>query len=235
MELLMGYNGVKRMNNDNKSAYDSSIYDEHIVNVLPYYREYHDQIIDLVQAYEQDTIDWLDTGCGTGTLASRVLEKGLNVRFTLCDPSEKMLNEAQKKLKDKSVSFIKAASHELDLDSEYDVISAVQSHHYYRPDERAKAVSNCYRALRDGGVFITFENIRMSSDASDAIAMKRWVTFLRDRGNSEQEIKMQIDRRGVETFPITVEQHIDLLKRSGFKSVDILWASYLQAGFMAIK
>ena len=223
------------MSNDNKSAYDSNIYDEHIVNVLPYYREYHDQITDLVRAYKKDTIDWLDTGCGTGTLASRVLEKEQNVRFTLCDPSEKMLDEAKKKLKDNNIRFIKAASHEFDFDSEYDVVSAVQSHHYYRPDERARAVSNCYRALRDGGIFITFENIRMSSETSDTIAMKRWVKFLREHGNSEQDIKMHIDRRGVETFPITIEQHIDLLKRSGFKSVDIIWASYLQAGFMAIK
>ena len=223
------------MSNDNRSAYDSNIYDEHIVNVLPYYREYHGQIIDLVRAYKQDTIDWLDTGCGTGTLALRVLEKEQNVRFTLCDPSEKMLNEAEKKLGDKNIRFIKAASHEFDFNSEYDVITAVQSHHYYKPDQRAKAVLNCYRALQDGGIFITFENIRMSSENSDAIAMKRWVNFLREHGNSEQDIKMQIDRRGVETFPITIEQHIELLKRTGFKSVDILWASYLQAGFMAIK
>ncbi len=223
------------MSNDNRSAYDSNIYDEHIVNVLPYYREYHGQIIDLVRAYKQDTIDWLDTGCGTGTLALRVLEKEQNVRFTLCDPSEKMLNEAEKKLGDKNIRFIKAASHEFDFNSEYDVITAVQSHHYYKPDERAKAVSNCYRALRDGGIFITFENIRMSSENSDAIAMKRWVNFLREHGNSEQDINMHIERRGVETFPITIEQHIALLKRTGFKSVDILWASYLQAGFVAIK
>ena len=223
------------MSNDNRSAYDSNIYDEHIVNVLPYYREYHGQIIDLVRAYKQDTIEWLDTGCGTGTLASRVFEKEQNVRFTLCDPSEKMLNEAEKKLGDKNIRFIKAASHELDFNSEYDVITAVQSHHYYKPDEREKAVSNCYRALRDGGIFITFENIRMSSENSDAIAMKRWVNFLREHGNSEQDINMQIERRGVETFPITIEQHIELLKRTGFKSVDILWASYLQAGFVAIK
>ena len=73
------------------------------------------------------------------------------------------------KLKDKNIRFIKAASHEFDHDSEYDVITAVQSHHYYRPDERARAVSNCYRALRNGGIFITFENIRMSSETSELI------------------------------------------------------------------
>ena len=75
----------------------------------------------------------------------------------------------------------------------------------------------------------------MSSDDSDAIGMKRWLRFLEKHGNSEQDIKMHIDRRGVELFPITVEQHIDLLKRCGFRSVDILWISYLQAGLWAIK
>ena len=223
------------MSNDNRSAYDSTVYDEYIVHVLPYYREYHDQIIDLLRVYKQDTVDWLDTGCGTGTLSARVLEKEQNVRFTLCDPSEKMLDIAKKKLKDKNIRFVNAASHELEFESEYDVITAVQCHHYYKTDERKKAVLKCYRALRDGGIFITFENIRMSSATSDDMAMKRWVNFLRAHGNSEQDIKMQIDRRGVETFPITVEDHIDLLKRTGFKSVDILWASYLQAGFIAIK
>ena len=89
--------------------------------------------------------------------------------------------------------------------------------------------------MRDGGVVIAFENIRMSADLSDAIGMKRWVGFLEKHGNSEQDIKMHIDRRGVEIFPITVEQHIALLKRCGFRSVDLLWASYLQAGFWAVR
>ena len=196
---------------------------------------YHDQIIKLVQICRPGTVDWLDTGCGTGTLAAKVLETRQNVRFTLSDPSEKMLNEAVKKLGQSSIRFINKASHELDFDSEYDVITAVQCHHYYRPDERQKAVSNCYRALRDGGLFITFENIRMSSDESDAIGMKRWVKFLREHGNPEHDIKMHINRRGVEIFPITTEQHIQLLKQCGFRSVDLLWASYLQAGLWAVK
>lgn len=220
---------------DNKSAYDSAVYDEHIVNVLPYYREYHDQITDLVQNSKTGTVDWLDTGCGTGTLAAKVFETGQNVRFTLSDPSEKMLGEAKKKLEGRDIRFINAASHEFKFDSEFDVITAVQCHHYYRPAEREAAVIACYRALRRGGIFITFENIRMSTDDSDATAMKRWVNYLGRHGNSESDIKMQTDRRGVETFPITIEQHIELLKRSGFVSVDILWASYLQAGFWAVK
>ena len=35
---------------DNRSAYNAAIYDGHIINVLPYYHEFHKQIIDLVRA-----------------------------------------------------------------------------------------------------------------------------------------------------------------------------------------
>ncbi len=223
------------MSKDNRSAYAADVYDEHIVRVLPYYRDFHDQIIDLVKAGKPGTVDWLDTGCGTGTLAAKVLQTRPDVRFTLCDPSDRMLNMAEEKLRDRHVCFLRAASHELAFESEFDVVTAVQSHHYYRPDGRERAVSNCWRALRSGGIFVVFENIRMSGEASDAIAMKRWVSFLREQGNPEEEIQMQMDRRGVETFPITIGQHLDLLKRTGFRTVDLLWASYLQAGFMAIK
>ncbi|MBR4913896.1 MAG: class I SAM-dependent methyltransferase [Clostridiales bacterium] len=220
---------------DNKSAYNSGVYDENIVSTLPYYREYHNQIIDLVKAMGTKDINWLDTGCGTGTLASRVLDSRDDVKFTLCDPSEQMLEIAQNKLCGSDIRVFNIASQMMTFDSEFDVVTAVQSHHYLKPDERKTAVENCFRALKDNGVFITFENIRMTTEDSDKIALKRWENFLSDHLKDPDIVKMHIDRRGVEVFPITIEEHIKLLREAGFKSVDVLWTSYLQAGFWAIK
>ena len=220
---------------DNKSAYNSSVYDENLVSTLPYYREYHNQIIDLVKAMGTKDINWLDTGCGTGTLASRVLDSRDDVKFTLCDPSEQMLEIAQNKLCGSDIRVFNIALQMMTFDSEFDVVTAVQSHHYLKPDERKTAVENCFRALKDNGVFITFENIRMTTEDSDKIALKRWENFLSDHLKDPDIVKMYIDRRGVEVFPITIEEHIKLLREAGFKSVDVLWTSYLQAGFWAIK
>lgn len=221
--------------NDNKSAYNSGIYDEHIVNVLPYYREYHKQVIDVVRAMGIEAPKWLDTGCGTGTLAARTLEIISDARFTLCDPSDNMLAQAKDKLKGRDVSFLNIPSDKLEFEDEFDVVTAIQSHHYFSETGRELAVKNCYNALKDGGVFMTFENIRMATEESDAIALKRWAGFLEESGNSQEDVQMQLERRGVEVFPITIEKHIELLKKTGFKSVNLLWASYLQAGFWAIK
>ena len=220
---------------DNRSAYNAGIYDDKIVNVLPYYREYHGQIIDLVKSMDLKDPDWLDTGCGTGTLAQRVLESRSDVKFTLCDPSEKMLQEAEEKLTGRDIRFLNISSQQIPFRSEFDVVTAVQSHHYLKPEERADAVRKCYNALRENGVFITFENIRMSAENSEDIAVSRWARFLADHGNPPEDVQMQLDRRGTEVLPITIEEHISLLRRCGFKSADLLWASHLQAGFWALK
>ena len=221
--------------NDNKSAYNSSVYDKNIVSTLPYYCEYHNQIIDLVKALGIQNIDWLDTGCGTGTLASRVFDSREDVRLTLCDPSEQMLDIAKNKLLGRDIRVFNIPSQKMDFENEFDVVTAVQSHHYLKPDERKIAVDNCFRALKDNGVFITFENIRMTTEVSDKIALKRWENFLSDHLKDPKIVKMHIDRRGVEVFPITIEEHIKMLREAGFRSVDVLWTSYLQAGFWAVK
>ena len=220
---------------DNKSAHNSNVYDDRITSVLPYYREYHAQIIDLVDKLDIPNPNWLDTGCGTGTLAARVFEKRDDVRFTLADPSVGMLEKAKEKLSGRDVEFINQSSLEISFTDEYDIVTAVQSHHYLQKDERKRAVKNCYEALKESGLFVTFENICMSDPKSDEIAMKRWFAFLEEHGNTPEEVQVQKDRRGVETLPITIEEHINLLRDCGFRSVDMLWTSYLQAGFWAIK
>ncbi len=221
--------------NDNSSAYNACVYDENIVNTLPYYREYSVQIMDVLRATGRKNISWLDTGCGTGTLAENALKIRDDISFTLCDPSQKMLDIAMEKLEGRNVRFICASSQELDIENEFDIVTAVQCHHYLSPQERETAVGKCFRALKKGGIFVTFENIRLSADESDAIGIKRWTQFMGDHGMTPEQIEHHTSRRFREVFPITVDEHLKLLAKCGFATADILWASYMQAGFWAIK
>ena len=126
-------------------------------------------------------------------------------------------------------------SQHLDFDNEFDIVTAVQSHHYLDMESRKTATKHCYQALKQSGIYITFENIALSVLQSEVIGIERWKQFLASNGKTTEEIKSHVSRRGTEVFPITVEQHIKLLRECGFGSVDILWASYMQAGFWAIK
>lgn len=220
---------------DNLSAYNSSEYDRRIGSVLPYYEEFHTQILDLVRALSTNRIKWLDTGCGTGGLAQKALEIIPNTEFTLCDPSENMINTAKQKLNNYNIRYYNLSSQELSFSNEFDIVTAVQAHHYLDMESRKKATQCCYKALKNGGIYISFENIALSSTQSESISIRRWENFQKDNGKTDNEIKAHISRRGTEVFPIKIEQHLQLIKACGFKSADILWASYMQAGFFAIK
>lgn len=221
---------------DNSSAFNSTIYDSRINAVLPYYTEYNKQILDLADVFGIKYSRWLDTGCGTGNLARQATEKFENVKFTLCDPSAEMLEAAKSKLADyNNMEFRNISSQELDYNNEFDIVTAVQAHHYLSGDERKKAVGKCYDALKEGGVFVTFENIAMSTENSEKLAIARWKNYMLTHGRSEEQTENHMKRRGTELFPITIDEHIKLLRELGFKSVDLIWSSYLQAGFFAIK
>lgn len=221
---------------DNSSAFNSTIYDVKINAVLPYYTEYNKQILDLAEAFGIKYSKWLDTGCGTGNLALQAAEKFSDVKFTLCDPSAEMLETAKSKLAGRNnIEFRNISSQELDYKNEFDVVTAVQSHHYLSVDERKKAVKNCYDALKEGGMFVVFENIAMSTENSEKLATVRWKNYMLAHGRSEEQTENHMKRRGTDLFPITIEEHIKLLREIGFKSVDLLWSSYMQAGFFAIK
>ncbi|MDE5792607.1 MAG: class I SAM-dependent methyltransferase, partial [Oscillospiraceae bacterium] len=126
---------------DNLSAYNANDYDNHINSVLPYYQEFHAQIIDLIQVLNNNSnnnIQWLDTGCGTGTLAEKIMKNFANINLTLCDPSEKMLAITKQKLnKYNNIKFINVSTQHMQFENEFDVITAVQAHHYLTMENRA--------------------------------------------------------------------------------------------------
>lgn len=222
---------------DNKSAHTSSKYDLEIGKTIPYYTAFHDEAINFIRAYNHNPVNWLDTGCGTGTFASKVLGKFQLSELVLADPSTEMLEIAESKLsKNQAVHFINSDTISLNIENNYfQVITAIQSHHYLQMAVRERTTKRCYDLLQSGGIFITFENTRPLTNGSTEIIKNYWGQFQAEQGKAIDQVKKHLDRFDTEYFPITVDQHINLYTRTGFKVVDIFWKSYMQAGFYCIK
>lgn len=222
---------------EHTSAFLAGEYDEKILCTLPFYSEMHQQILNLVQSVRGDVRHWLDTGCGTGTLVKKAAIRFENCRFTLCDPSEKMLSIAKIKLKEyrERMRFERCASQNLEELDTFEAVTAVQAHHYLQKEARIRAVKKCFRALKPGGVFITFENICFSSETANTAAESLWIQYLTSKGRSREEALRHINRREKEYFPITAEEHLRVLREAGFRTAEPLWLSYMQAGFWAVK
>jgi tRNA (cmo5U34)-methyltransferase len=222
---------------DNKSGHTSSKYDQEIGKTIPYYTTIHDETINFIRAHNRNTVNWLDTGCGTGTFALKISDKFQLSELVLADPSTEMLEIAESKLsKNHTVRFINADTMSLSLENNhFQVITAIQSHHYLQMADRERTTKRCYDLLQSGGIFITFENTRPLTDGSTEIMKNYWGQFQAEQGKTVEQVRTHLDRFDTEYFPITIDQHINLHTRTGFQVVDIFWKSYMQAGFYCIK
>ena len=206
-----------------KFSYPPSTYDKTIQQMLPNYIQFHDSVIDLIQTYNPSPSKWLDAGCGTGTLASRLLPLFPRTTFVLADPSPEMLAAAEEKIKSKNITFISCCSQELNFaDNTFDVITAILCHHYLLKEEREKTIANCFKMLKPGGILVYFEHLRPFSDQGKDIAFQRWHHYQTANGRSLEEAKQNTDRFDKEYFPITVTDHLDLLKKTGFSCAELL-------------
>ena len=226
---------------NNMTPYNPQEYDTNINNTIPYYSAIHQEILNLVKAFSLEAKVWMDTGCGTGNLVEKAAKDFPGTKFLLLDPSKDMLEIAKKKLASFSrerMEFLEASPTQefsSKLEERPDIITAIQCHHYLNNEERTKAVKVCFDLLETTGVFISFENIRPLTNDGIKIGQKYWRNFLLSRERNEEDVEKYLTRFDVEYFPLTVEEHLELLRSSGFKTVEIFWYSYMQAGFYCIK
>ena len=222
---------------DNTTPLSANDYDAEIEKIVPFYSEFHRQTIDLVKSFHWSEGSWLDTGCGTGTLVAKAMKEFPAFRFVLCDPSEAMIVQARKEIPDLRglLEFHTCGTQNLEYKNEFDIITAIQSHHYLGHDDRSLALKKCFDALKVNGVFIFFENFAPSDERSKNIVMNRWGRYQQSHGKTDEEISQHQRRYDRDYFPITLERHFHLMFQAGFKTIEIFWLSYMQAGIYAIK
>ena len=174
----------------------------------------------------------------TGTLVRKALNIFPKTQFYLVDPSSAMLDQAFIKIPDERAIFLgQTCTEDLDeiTDLNFDVITAVQCHHYLEKDDRIWAVRTCFRHLNKRGIFITSENIRPMTIEGTGLALRYWKDRQEQNGRTSDDVEKHLKRFDTEFFPLTIPEHLKLYTDTGFQVVEILWVSYMQAAFYCIK
>ena len=220
---------------DNISAFNSTEYDEKIKHTLPFYGELYKQVVDVVKIHNPQILTWHDVGCGTGKMEETALGQLDVEQFVFCDSSAEMIGIVQKRFDVLNVSFLISDIQKLRYSSQFDVVTAIQVNHYFHIEDRIKAIQNCYRALKPGGIFITFENFAPYSDFGKQLYLDRWKAYQLSQGKSPAECDNHISRYGNDYLPISISEHLEVMNNCGFKAVEFLWLSYMQIGPLGIK
>jgi len=182
----------------------------------------------------------LDIGCGAGNNTIRLRrEYGRPFDCTLLDLSANMLAKARERLAAEQVGHIATrhtALQDADLgDARYDVVLAAASLHHLRDEgEWETAFRNIRRALRPGGSFWITDLVIHETPAVHTLMWARYGDYLRGLGGDAfvDKVFAYIDR---EDTPRPVTYQLDLLRRVGFRSVDLLHKNSCFAAFGAVK
>ncbi len=211
-------------------------YDQIIDCTIPKYRQLIDECLDVVSHSDVDVKDWVDVGAGTGNMVMVARDTFPDAKYVLLDLSKDMLALAKFKLGDANMRYVWGSSDNMGLmDSSADVVTCIQSNHYYDDAGHADVLSECYRILRPGGILITTENVGARTEYGRKIQRARLRDFLLANGRNEDDAEMFLDRYGVEYKPRSVDEHIRLLEEAGFHDVEVFWMSSSQIGLSATR
>lgn len=231
---MIGQAGDNSMQ-QNSTPFDVTEYDKQIKRTLPFYEEMIQQVVDIVSLLDLQPLKWLDVGCGTGKMARTVLDY-FNIQKMVClDVDKEMLERAERFCNAGKVEFLQCDVKELLYQEMFNIVTAVQVNHYFKKEERIAAIKNCYDALEENGVYISFENFAPDSEEGTKLYLERWKQFQIVNGKTEQEANSHIKRFGKNYFPMSIAESIRLLKDCDFRMVEILWVSYMQVGILARK
>lgn len=182
----------------------------------------------------------LDIGCGAGNNTIKLLrtyDKPFDC--TLLDLSAAMLAAARERLEAETAGAIvtlHTALQDADLgEARYDVVIAAASLHHLRDDaEWETAFRKIHASLRPGGSFWITDLVTHESPAIHAKMWSRYGDYLRGVGGDEFAAKVfaYIEK---EDTPRPVTYQLDLMRRVGFRTTDILHKNSCFAAFGAVK
>jgi SAM-dependent methyltransferase len=99
----------------------------------------------------------LDIGCGTGSFLVKLHKEYPKSIFVGIDPSEEAVKRASRMVKSKCIAIMKQDGESMQFSDEFDVVCLGES--LYAARDKQKVVSNCYNALKKGGIVAIIEGL----------------------------------------------------------------------------
>ena len=183
--------------------------------------------------------DLLDIGCGAGNYSLKMLTKIPNLNCTLVDLSQPMLDRAKERVSDKTnneVCIVQGDIREVPLEeNSFDIILAGAVLHHLRDDKDWESTfQKLFRLLKPGGCLMISDLVTQELQSVNEYTWDRYGEYL-ENVNGKEYRKKVLDYIEKEDSPRSVTYQLDLMKKVGFSTTEILHKNMCFAAFGAIK
>ncbi|MGB9979051.1 class I SAM-dependent methyltransferase [Methanobacterium sp.] len=207
---------------------ESAEFDEIIRKLIPHYKDMINALISSIPFEHDAPVKVLDLGCGTGTVTKTLKEEFKKADVTCLDLAENMIEMAKIKLKDyNDIEYVIGDFYDYNFTEKYDVIvSSLALHHLATDEDKKGFYKKIYEALRHGGIFLNADAVLGSSKYLQDLYTSTWKKFMNQSISMEEIEKKWIPAAEEEDHPAKLIDHIDWLRDTGFKDVDVIWKYY---------
>jgi len=181
----------------------------------------------------------LDLGCGAGNYTLKMLSKVPDLECTLIDLSQNMLDKARERVSAATsgkVETIQGDIRDIELPkNHFDIILAGAVLHHLRDDSEWELVfQKLYDSLTPGGCFLISDLLIQDHPGVNQLVLKMYANYLNQHGGEEYQQKV-FDYIEKEDTPRSMTYQLDLMKKTGFSSVEILHKNACFGAFGGIK
>ena len=214
-------------------------FDNHIKRSVPGYDVSLNLITELSTYFLTDNSICYDVGFSTGKLISNILKfnKGKKLKIIGVEPEKKMVNFFKKTetyRKSNNIKIINKNIENVRLQN-CDLIISHYTLQFIRQNLRLSILKKFYKNLSLGGAFIIFEKIHGNNPRFEKIFSDLLTDFkLKNNFSDEEIVNKNKAIRGV-LNPLSINENLNLLRKAGFKNLQIIYHNINFAGILGIK
>ena len=181
----------------------------------------------------------LDVGCGAGNYTLMMLSKVQNLNCTLVDLSQPMLDKALERVSEKTNGLIEIFQGDVRTvklkEDNYDIILAGAVLHHLRDDmDWETTFEKLYALLKPGGCLMISDLITQDTEVLTEYTWDLYGNYLEHmNGKAYRQTVLQYIEK--EDSPRSMNYQLDLMKKVGFKRVEILHKNMCFGAFGGIK
>lgn len=117
---------------------------------------------------------------------------------------------------------------------DFDFIISALSIHHLEHEQKQKLFKRIYEKLPEGGMFINYDQFCGGSEKINNLYDSYWENQLESSGLSQNDLEHWKERRKLDR-ECSLEEEIEMLKKSGFKEVKCVYSFIKFSVILAIK